>query len=394
MKTTMKSTVGVLAVESLEACMQKAEKYEKAVAKNTDPEDLHQMRVQLRRLRTAMQVFAPSLQLPKGAQEAQVAKVARQLGKQRDLDVIGITLREQFAPDLPGTERAILETVLSRLAKRQKQAHKRVKKELKGKRYSTLKTTLHKWTAAPDCNATARLSIGTVLPDLMLPLMSQLWLHPGWLLGTKVIRGAFKPDACLSPETVEAIVADPSCTLHRLRKQVKRVRYQLKFVSEHYGDRLNADLERFADLQDVLGTLQDSLVLETFLTKTLPNWPVQLPTLKSLLVNSRHRAWERWQTHQAYCLDAKNRQALRLVLLEPGIQSSAPAAKAATQKAASKGTAKTATTKGKSPSRRTTQKARSSKSTASGKSTKSRATSRSSAKSTKVDNNGTASSGS
>ena len=123
MKTTMKSTVGVLAVESLEACMQKAEKYEKAVAKNTDPEDLHQMRVQLRRLRTAMQVFAPSLQLPKGAQEAQVAKVARQLGKQRDLDVIGITLREQFAPDLPGTERAILETVLSRLAKRQKQAH-------------------------------------------------------------------------------------------------------------------------------------------------------------------------------------------------------------------------------------------------------------------------------
>lgn len=390
MKTAVKSTVGVLAVESLETCMQKTEKYEKAVAKNTDPEDLHQMRVQLRRLRTAMQVFAPSLRLPKGAQEAQVAQVARQLGKQRDLDVIGMTLRDQFAPDLPDAERAILETVLGRLAKQQKKAHKQVKRELKGKRYATLKAVLHKWTAAPDCNATARLSIGAVLPDLMLPLMSQLWLHPGWLLGTQVTRDAFKPDARLSPEVVDAIVADPSSTLHNLRKQVKRVRYQLKFVSEHYGDRLNADLERFADLQDVLGTLQDSLVIETFLAKTLSDWQVQLPTLQSLLVASRHRAWQSWQTHQTYFLDPKNRQALRLVLLEPGLKSSTSAAKATTQKAP-KGSAKTTTAKDTAPSkRRTTRKSGASKSTTSGKSARSKSTSRSSAKSSKAENNGAA----
>lgn len=392
MKTAVKSTVGVLAVESLAACMQKAEKYEKAVAQNTDPEDLHQMRVQLRRLRTAMQVFAPSLRLPKGAEETQVAQVARRLGKQRDLDVIGLTLRDQFAPDLPETEHAILGSILDRLTKRQKKAHKRVKKALKDKRYSTLKTALYRWTAAPDCHATARLSIGAVLPDLMLPLVSQLWLHSGWLLGTNVTQGTFKPDPRLSSAAIDEILANRGSNLHRLRKQVKRVRYQLKFVSEHYGDRLNADLQRLAELQEILGTLQDSLVLETFLAKALPDWREQLPTLQSLLADSRYRAWQSWQTHQAYYLDPNNRQALRLVLLEPGSKSTLTSVKPATQKA-SKGAAKPATAPDSAPSkRRTTRKTGSAKSKTSGKSTTSKATSRSSAKSSKAENNGTASS--
>ncbi|WP_204141904.1 CHAD domain-containing protein [Halomicronema sp. CCY15110] len=359
MKTAIKSTVGVLAAESLETCLQRAEKYEIPVAQNTDPEDLHQMRVQLRRLRTAMQVFAPSLQLPKGAREAQVAQVARKLGKQRDLDVIGMTLQTQFAPDLPDHERAMLDTVLQRLAKRQKKAHRRVKKELRGKRYKTLKSALYKWTADPDCNATARLSLDAVLPDLMLPLVSQLWLHPGWLLGTKVTRGTFKPDTGLSVESVDALMIDRNNTLHSLRKQVKRVRYQLKFVSEHYGDRLTADLERFADLQDVLGALQDSLILEDFLAATRSDWSSQLPTLKSLLEDSRHRAWQQWQAHQAHFLTTKNRNALRQILLTPGAaatqsQTQATATKAAKSSATAPASPKTqASTTRKSRSKTT-----------------------------------------
>lgn len=352
MKTAVKSTVGVLAADALEACITQAEKYETAVIKNEDPEDLHQMRVQLRRLRTAMQVFAPSLRLPKAAQEPQVAKVARRLGRSRDLDVISMTLQDQFVPDLPDPERATMATVLRYLTKQQKKAHKQVKKTLKGDRYNRLKSTLHKWTASPDCHATARLSIEAVLPDLMMPLVSRLWLHPGWLVGTKVTRGTFKPDTRMGTEVVEAIVADQSNALHSLRKQVKRVRYQLKFVSEHYGDRLAADLDRFSDLQDVLGALQDSLVLEEFLTAALPQWSVQLPTLKSLLVDSRHRTWKQWQTHQAYFLDPRHREALRQVLLTPGAESSAAAAadgaadkapQAKPQQAAKKSTAKRST---------------------------------------------------
>ncbi len=390
MRTAMKSTVGVLAAESLEACLQKAEKYEKPVAKNTDPEDLHQMRVQLRRLRTAMQVFAPSLELPKGAREVQVAQVSRKLGKQRDLDVIGMTLQTQLAPDLPDSERSILDQVLRRLAKRQKKAHQWVKKELRGKRYKRLKSALHKWTAAPDCNATARLSIDAVLPDLMLPLVSQLWLHPGWLLGTKVTRSAFKPDTSLSIEDIDALIADRNCTLHSLRKQVKRVRYQLKLVSEHYGDRLAADLERFADLQDVLGTLHDSLVLADFLTEVHSDWSAELPTLKSLLMNSRHQAWRQWQTHQAYFLTAKHRDALRQVLLTPGAAAKSPT-KSTTAKAAAKKTANSSgTAKATSKAQASTTRKTRSKSSTTRKSAAAKTSPRSPKKLPNSDNNGTA----
>lgn len=387
MKTAVKSTVGVQAAAALETCMKQAEKYEKAVIKNQDPEDLHQLRVQLRRLRTAMQVFAPSLRLPKTAREAQVAKVARQLGKQRDLDVIGIILRDQIAPDLPDVERTNLATVLNYLEKRQKKAHKKVKRELKGNRYAALKSSLHKWAASPDCKATARLSIAAVLPDLMMPLVSQLWLHPGWLTGTHVVKGNFTPDTKLSTEVVDAIVADQSSSLHSLRKQVKRVRYQLKFVSEHYDDRLDADLERFSDLQNVLGTLQDSLVLEDFLAEALPDWQMQMPTLKSLLVNNRHRAWQQWQSHQAYFLNPENREALRQILLTPGTQPTKSAPEQTSQKSSTK-SSKSASNRSKTATKSGTKRNSSrSKSAAATKSAAAKSA-RPSSRSTQADNNG------
>lgn len=42
-------------------------KYEKKVLADTDPEDLHRMRVGTRKLRTAFQVFGMAVQMPKGA---------------------------------------------------------------------------------------------------------------------------------------------------------------------------------------------------------------------------------------------------------------------------------------------------------------------------------------
>jgi CHAD domain-containing protein len=320
MKTAMQKSVGALASQAVEAYLNKAESYEKAVLKDRDPEDLHQMRVNFRRLRTVIQVFAPSIELPKAGRESKVAGVARCLGTLRDLDVITETLREQYAPDLPDEERETLESVFKYLLKKRKKAYKHVKSELKGDRYDQLKSRLHKWALTPECNETARLDINAVLPDLTLPLVSRLWLHPGWLVGVKETRGVLKPDTRMGAETVDDLVAEYSETLHSFRKQVKRVRYQLKFVSDFYGDRLDAELKRLSDLQDLMGHLQDSAVMAEFLQKALPQWERSLPTLKALLADSRHRAWKQWQTHQQYYLDPQNREALRQILLAPGVE--------------------------------------------------------------------------
>lgn len=320
MKTAMQKSVGALASEAVEAYLSKAESYEKAVIKDCDPENLHQMRVNFRRLRTVMQVFSPSIKLPKAGNEAKVAGVARCLGSLRDLDVITETLREQYAPDLPDEERETLETVFSYLAKKRQKAYKQVKSELKGDRYDNLKSSLHGWSLTPRCNETARLDINAVLPDLTMPLVSLLWLHPGWLVGVKETKGVLKPDTRMSTETVDDLVAEYNETLHSFRKQVKRVRYQLKFVSPFYGDRLDAELTRLSELQDLMGHLQDSFVMAEFLQKALPKWETTMPTLKALLADSRHRAWKQWQTYQQHYLDPKNRETLRQILLTPGVE--------------------------------------------------------------------------
>lgn len=314
-------TLGDLAVQAIDKYLTKAQTYEDGVLKDRDPENLHQMRVNLRRLRTAMQVFAPGIELPKAGREPQVAKVARRLGQLRDLDVIAMTLEEQYLPDLPAAERQQLKPVFKRWRKQRRRSVKQVKKTLQGDRYQALKARLQDWIQAPHCTRTAAQPAEVLLPDLTLPLVSRLWLHPAWLVGTEVTEQLIhQPIANLDAAAIDAAITDHSTTLHSLRKQVKRVRYQLKLVSDAYGDRLDADLERFKQLQEVLGHMQDSLVLADFLESKIPRWETTLPTLKALLANHRHHAWQQWQLLQQHYLLPAQRAALRQILMQPGVE--------------------------------------------------------------------------
>lgn len=70
MKLASQGTVGTVAAEAIETPMRQAEVYERPVLQDQDAEDLHQMRVNLRQLRTVMRVFATSIVLPKAGKEA------------------------------------------------------------------------------------------------------------------------------------------------------------------------------------------------------------------------------------------------------------------------------------------------------------------------------------
>lgn len=317
MATTVHQTVGALATQAIGTYLEKAERYEKPVLADRDPEDLHHMRVNLRRLRTVMQVFAPGIILPKAGREPQVAAIARSLGQLRDADVIRAALQESYGPDLPTPERNRLKSVFRDLKKQRKKQYKRTKSLINSKRYRALKASLHRWVLQPDCTLTARLAMNVVLPDLTLPLVSQLWLHPGWLVATNAATGQFQPDEGLSLEAIDRVIVDYGSSLHGLRKQVKRVRYQLTVVSEFYGDRLETVIQQLADLQGTLGALQDTLTLAEFLHQTLPKWESQLPTLKALLANHRTHIWQQWQVAQQSYLDTSQRQALRQILMQP-----------------------------------------------------------------------------
>ena len=316
-KVSKDATLSELAQVAIAKYLKQAISYEAGVLADRDPEDLHQMRVGLRRLRTALQVFDVAVTLPRAGQEPRVAKVARQLGELRDLDVISDTLRKRYAPDLPDSEHLMLERVLSHLHDRRQTVFKQVKKLLKGKKYKQIKQSLKAWTLEPTYQVMGQLPATMVVPDLVGPLVSRLWLHPGFLVGAKFNPKSIKANTRLSVAATDQLISEQGAVLHSLRKQVKRVRYQLKLVSNLYGAALDDDIDRLSQMQETLGDLQDSTVLEDFTTAVVPDAEAQVPTLFALLADSRHRAWKQWQIHQTYYLEPAHRQQLRLKLTQP-----------------------------------------------------------------------------
>jgi CHAD domain-containing protein len=301
------STLDNYVHQALQKYVRRATKYEAAVLADRDPEDLHQMRVGMRRLRTAVQTFEPAVYLPAAASEPRIGKVARQLGRLRDLDVLRETLERDFLPNLPVPERVTLALVLKQLSEERRRVFKQVKILLNGEKYRALKRSLEDWLNHPDYRAIADQPIQAVLPDLVLPLLCQLWVHPGWPIGATA--GQPQSLADLSPSEEE--------TLHSLRRQVKRVRYQLDLCKDWYGETLTEELANFGTLQEALGTIQDSFVLTVWLeTKLGQDLHSRLPTMATLLSQSRDRAWQQWQPLQAHFLDLKVRRALQQAILQ------------------------------------------------------------------------------
>ncbi|PSN18787.1 metal-binding protein [filamentous cyanobacterium CCP5] len=336
MAAAPEATLGRLAQSAISRYLKQATQYQKPVLADTDPENLHQMRVGLRRLRTALQVFAPAIVLPTPAQSSQVGRVARKLGRLRDLDVVAETLEQRYWPDLPEPEQAGLSQVLDQLRRRRQRQFKAVKKLLKGKDYKQLKAALKDWIKQPNLRAIAALPPLQAVPDLVLPLASQTWLHPGWLVGTKIRRGTVNVNTRIKVSEADALIREHSQTLHDLRKQIKRFRYQLKVVADLYGDALDPDLDRLATIQDTLGQLQDSLVMGEVLSQAVPDPQRALPTLLGLMADQRHRAWTQWQSLQKHYLDAQNRVALRQLLAAPSMPLAAAIAPETATEAASR----------------------------------------------------------
>ena len=136
---TQSKTLGDWASIAIGKHLQKVVKHENDVLTDKNPEDLHQMRVGMRRLRSAITGFSPALKLPKSATEKKIGKIARTLGLLRDLDVLGDALENDYKPSLPAKEQKYLQKALLHLHKQRHSALVEVKETLHSKRYKLLK---------------------------------------------------------------------------------------------------------------------------------------------------------------------------------------------------------------------------------------------------------------
>ena len=293
-------------------------KQETEVLKDTDPEALHQMRVGMRRLRTAITGFAPALSLPKAAKEKRIAKIARQLGELRDLDVLQDALKNQYLPLLPTAEQDSLKKVLARLGKQRKKILEQVQLTLKDQQYQKLKGAFKNWLEQPNYGELANISIYNVLPDLLLPSVSELFLHPAWLVGVEFKDGEIEVPSTPDSDSVVQLLNEYGHVVHSLRKQAKRVRYQMELFTDFYSSTYKDYLKEIKEIQSLLGEIQDSFVLAEFLTDNLDSeLAVELPTLAAQLTETRYQIWQKWQSLQQRYLNPQTRKDLHQVILQP-----------------------------------------------------------------------------
>lgn len=273
-------------------------KQEKHVLADKNPEHLHQMRVASRRLYTALQVFDAVIELPKPARAKQVRSLTKVLGKLRDLDVQIGTLKRDYQPQLEQREQESIDQVLTVLRHKRRKAFAGTRDILERSRYQELKLAYRAWLNVPQFTSLAHLSVVTVLPDLLSPLLSTVLLHPAWLLAT----------ADLSDKTMPI--------LHDLRKACKHVRYQADFFVVFYGDTFKTWVDGVKSLQDSLGKLQDIQVLLELLAEILPSGK-EVVGLNHAIQQQQQGVLANWDGVRQQYLEPSFRYQLHELLLQP-----------------------------------------------------------------------------
>jgi CHAD domain-containing protein len=292
----IQESAGTRAKKAIRKHYKKIISYEPAVLEDRDPEDLHQMRVGMRRLRSVSRGFSQVFILPDHASEKRIRNFGRTLGELRDLDVLLENLEKAGKGLSKTSELNVYHYVQRSLYHQREKKVSVVRKCLTGSRYLNFKSSLTHWLKKPLLTPIARLPIRQIAPDLLFPFVNALFLHPGLQVGVRLKYGQFIPIDYKTSRRVNFIVHRQGLLLHSLRKQVKRVRYQLSFFTDLYPASFSEYVKDMKGFQDALGLLQDSLVMEAMYLDILgTGYKKKIPTLLKTLYHKRQDAWRDWE---------------------------------------------------------------------------------------------------
>ncbi|MDX8480673.1 CYTH and CHAD domain-containing protein [Mesorhizobium sp. VK24D] len=219
------------------------------VRKLDDSEGPHQLRIGLRRLRSVFSVYAPVLESPEmGRLNDEARWLGQEVGKLRDLDVVANDIVQREAgthPDEPG-----LAALSNSLSQQAKEVRRHLRELLVGTRVQAFLIDLTQfvetrgWLVPQDFGQTERLA------EPVAKLAGQA-LGKRWKRVRKRARG------------IETLDTEQR---HKLRKQLKKLRYAAEFFSSLYPTkRVDPFLKRLKKLQTVLGDLNDAATVKAML---------------------------------------------------------------------------------------------------------------------------------
>lgn len=205
------------------------------------PEGVHQMRVGVRRLRSALRLFRPVL--PADAVrplESELAWLARELGAVRDLDVFVVELLDPRLAMRPGDKP--LERLRDAAEEQRRARQERLRRSIDSPRYTRLALELGRWLARRGWR------------EQRVDARTARLFAPARELAGELLRRRDRKARRLGERLAELSVPE----LHRLRIQLKRLRYAGELLGGLYPGRTRQRyLKPLAELQDRLGRLAD-----------------------------------------------------------------------------------------------------------------------------------------
>ena len=231
--------------------------HERGARDGRDIEELHDMRVAVRRMRAALRVFSPYLdkRAYKPFRRA-LRRTGRILGTVRDLDVFR-EKAQQYLDALPDERRSELDPLLAAWQTAHEAAREGMLALLDSKAHVQFRKEFARFLATPGAGAPAAASASAApLPQRVreaVPLLA--------VAGYAAIRAY--------AGRVEG-KDTPLARLHQLRIAAKGLRYTLEFFREILPADVEVLIDRIKGLQEHLGNLQDAVVtcgiLRDFLT--------------------------------------------------------------------------------------------------------------------------------
>lgn len=211
-------------------------------------DSVHRMRVATRRLRSALASFRPLFAADTTtALRSELAWLASVLGAARDAEVLRDLLDAELAAvPAPLVQGPIAERLRTELDGAYRRAHAAAVTELDGARYLDLLTALDLFLTDPPFTAQAQQPARDVLPGLVART-------------TRRVHRELR-EAMAEPELVQRELRS-----HDVRKAAKRARYAAESVIATFGNRARALARQMRQVQETLGSHQDSLLAREWL---------------------------------------------------------------------------------------------------------------------------------
>ncbi len=230
--------------------------HEKGTRKGEDIEELHDIRVAVRRMRAASKVFEAYLDSEQlGPHLKGLRRTLGALGDVRDLDVFR-EKAEEYLETLPEDHEQDLSPLFAMLGEEREKARKTMLAYLDSEKYARFKRDFSEFLEVPGAGALPTSNkkhdalphrVKDVLPSVIYARFADIGAYSEWVEGPYV--------------SVER--------LHRLRIAAKGLRYTFEFFEDVLGDNAKIMIKEFKGLQDHLGDLHDAVVAIDLLSSYL-----------------------------------------------------------------------------------------------------------------------------